>query len=215
MSIMWTHSDVPAALCDVVVLLGSYCTRTDPLHVSYRERASVITVGDPFPPFEVYACISTEGGKEFATIDHKAYDGKWRVVFFWPMDFTSVCPTELVAFGALDTDFAERGTQVLGVSTDTEFVHLAWRQSRPDLADLPFPMLADTKRELSEACGILGEDGVAQRATFIVDADNVVQFSMVNSGDVGRNVDEVLRVLDALQTGESTPCGWTPGDATL
>jgi alkyl hydroperoxide reductase subunit AhpC len=175
----------------------------------------LITVGDHFPAFEVYACVSTEAGKEFATIDHTTYEGKWRVVFFWPMDFTSVCPTELVAFGALDAAFAERGTQVIGASTDTEVVHLAWRQSRPDLADLPFPMLADTKRELTQACGILGDDGVAQRATFIVDADNVVQFSMVNSGDVGRNVDEVLRVLDALQTGESTPCGWTPGDATL
>jgi len=103
----------------------------------------------------------------------------------------------------------------LGVSTDTEYVHLAWRRQRPDLKELPFPMLADTKRELSQACGVLGDDGVAQRATYIVDPDNVVQFAMVNSGDVGRNVDEVLRVLDALQTGESTACGWTPGEATL
>jgi len=175
----------------------------------------VITVGDHFPSFEVYACVSTEAGHEFATIDHKTYEGQWRVVFFWPMDFTSVCPTELVAFGALHSAFAERGARVLGVSTDTEVVHLAWRQSRADLADIPFPMLADTKRELTQACGILGDDGVAQRATFIIDPDNVVQFSMVNSGDVGRNVDEVLRVLDAVQTGESTPCGWSPGDVTL
>jgi peroxiredoxin (alkyl hydroperoxide reductase subunit C) len=175
----------------------------------------LITVGDHFPGFEVSACVSTQAGQEFATIDHKTHEGQWRVVFFWPMDFTAVCPTEIVAFSALEAAFAERGTQLLGVSTDTEYVHLAWRQSRPDLADLPFPMLADTKRELSEACGVLGDDGVAQRATFIVDADNVVQFSMVNSGDVGRNVDEVLRVLDALQTGASTPCGWSPGDTTL
>ncbi len=175
----------------------------------------MITVGDHFPSFEVYACVSTEADKEFATIDHKTYEGRWRVVFFWPMDFTSVCPTELVAFGALDSAFTERGTQVLGVSTDTEYVHLAWRQNRADLAELPFPMLADTKRELSQACGVLGDDGVAQRATFIVDADNVVQFSMVTAGDIGRNVDEVLRMLDALQTGESIPCGWSPGDATL
>lgn len=175
----------------------------------------MITVGDQFPSFEVFACVSTEASKEFATIDHTTYEDRWRVFFFWPMDFTSVCPTELVAFAALNSAFTERGTQLLGVSTDTEVVHLAWRQSRADLANLPYPMLADTKRELTHACGIMGDDGVAQRATFIVDADNVVQFSMVNSGDVGRNVDEVLRVLDALQTGESTPCGWSPGDTTL
>jgi len=175
----------------------------------------VITVDDHFPSYEVPSCVSTEVGHEFATITNTTYPGKWRVVFFWPMDFTSVCPTEIVAFGALNSEFAARGTQVLGVSTDTEYVHLAWRRQRPDLKELPFPMLADTKRELSQACGVLGDDGVAQRATYIVDPDNVVQFAMVNSGDVGRNVDEVLRVLDALQTGESTACGWTPGEATL
>lgn len=175
----------------------------------------MITVGDHFPSFEVNACVSTEAGKEFATVDHKTHEGKWRIVFFWPMDFTSVCPTELVAFGALESAFVERDTQVLGASIDTEYVHLAWRLNHPGLADLPFPMLADTKRELSVACGVLAEDGTANRATFIVDPDNVVQFAMVTSGDVGRNVDEVLRVLEALQTGESTPCGWTPGDATL
>lgn len=175
----------------------------------------MITVGDQFPDYDVFGCVSTEPGKEFTSIDQKTYDGQWRVIFFWPMDFTAVCPTEIVAFGRLNAEFAARNTQVLGASIDTEFVHLAWRQSYPGLQDLPFPMLADTKRELSMACGILADDGTANRATFIVDLDNTIQFAMVTSGDVGRNVDEVLRVLDAVQTGESTPCGWTPGDATL
>lgn len=175
----------------------------------------MITVGDRFPAFSAQACVSAEPAEDFVTIDQDTYAGTWRVVFFWPMDFTSVCPTELVGFSALHPQFVARGAQLIGVSTDSEYVHKAWRQSRADLADVPYPMVADTTRELSTACGALGSDGVAQRATFIVDPDDVVQFSMVTSGDVGRNVDEVLRILDALQTGASTPCGWTPGSPTL
>jgi alkyl hydroperoxide reductase subunit AhpC len=136
-------------------------------------------------------------------------------VFFWPKDFTFVCPTEIAAFGRLNEDFADRDAQVLGVSIDSEFVHHAWRKDHPDLRDLPFPMLSDLKRELSEACGVLGEDGVAQRATFIIDPNNEIQFAMVTAGSVGRNVDEVLRVLDALQTDELCPCNWKKGDTTL
>lgn len=175
----------------------------------------MVTVGDRFPGFEMNACVSTEVGNEFATLDHKTHEGQWRVIFFWPMDFTSVCPTEVAEFGRLNAEFAARNAQVLGISTDTEYVHLAWRQNHPLLKDLPFPMLADTKRELTQACGILDGDGVALRATYIVDPDNVVQFTMVTGDSVGRNVQEVLRVLDAAQTGEDTPCGWNPGDATL
>jgi peroxiredoxin (alkyl hydroperoxide reductase subunit C) len=98
---------------------------------------------------------------------------------------------------------------------DSEFVHHAWRKNHPDLRDLPFPMLSDIKRELSAACGVLGGDGVAQRATFIVDPDNEIQFVMVTAGSVGRNVEEVLRVLDALQTDELCPCNWNKGQDTL
>jgi len=98
---------------------------------------------------------------------------------------------------------------------DSEYVHYAWRKNHPDLRDLPFPMLSDVKRELSQALGILGEDGVAQRATFIVDPQDVIQFVMVTAGSVGRNVKEVLRVLDALQSDELCPCNWNKGEATL
>ncbi|GGK38539.1 alkyl hydroperoxide reductase [Pilimelia terevasa] len=175
----------------------------------------MLTVGDHFPEYDLTACVSLDADQAFAQIDNKKYEGKWRVVFFWPKDFTFICPTEIAEFGRLNEEFADRDAQVLGVSTDNEFVHHAWRKAHPDLRDLPYPMLSDLKRELSEACGILGEDGVAQRATFVVDPNNEIQFAMVTAGSVGRNVAEVLRVLDALQTDELCPCNWSKGGDTL
>jgi len=127
-----------------------------------------------------------------------------------------VCPTEIAEFGRKNKDFADRDAQVLGVSTDTHFVHLAWRRSHPDLKDLPFPMLADTRRELSAALGVLHKtEGVPLRATFIVDPEGVIRWASVNDLDVGRSVPEVLRVLDALQTDELCPCNWQKGQPTL
>ena len=175
----------------------------------------MLTVGDRFPEYELTACVSLDADNAFETINHKSHQGKWRVVFFWPKDFTFICPTEIAEFGRLNGEFADRDAQVLGVSVDNEFVHYAWRKDHPDLRDLPFPMLSDIKRELTAACGVLGEDGVAQRATFIVDPNNEIQFVMVTAGSVGRNVSEVLRVLDALQTDELCPCNWNKGGATL
>ncbi len=176
----------------------------------------MLTVGDRFPEFELQATVSTEPGREFEEITNQSHPGKWRVIFFWPMDFTFVCPTEIAEFGKKAGAFAERNAQVLGGSTDTHYVHLAWRNDHPDLRNLPFPMLADTKRELSSALGILhGEAGVCLRATYVVDPEGVIRFVSVNDLSVGRNVDEVLRVLDALQTGELTACGWSPGEPTL
>ncbi len=174
------------------------------------------TVGDPFPEFKLQGNVSTEPGHEFEEITSQSYPGKWKVVFFWPMDFTFVCPTEIAEFGRKNAAFAELGTQVLGASTDTHYVHLAWRNDHPDLKDLPFPMLADTKRELATALGILDrEAGVCLRATYIVDPEGIIRFVNINDLSVGRNIDEVLRVLSALQTGELTACGWNPGEPTL
>jgi lipoyl-dependent peroxiredoxin subunit C len=175
----------------------------------------VLTIGDAFPQFELTACVSLDPEKAFETITHKTYEGKWKVYFAWPKDFTFICPTEIAEFGRLNGEFADRDAQVLGFSVDSEYVHYAWRKNHPDLRDLPFPMLSDVKRELSQALGILGEDGVAQRATFIVDPQDVIQFVMVTAGSVGRNVKEVLRVLDALQSDELCPCNWNKGEATL
>ena len=176
----------------------------------------MLTVGDHFPHYELQAVVSTEKGKEFATIKQSNYPGKWQVMFFWPMDFTFICPTEIAEFGKRNKDFKDREAQLLGCSTDTHFVHLAWRNNHPDLKDLPFPMLADTKRELSTELGILHKDaGVPLRATFIVDPEGVIRWVSVNDLSVGRNVDETLRVLDALQTDELCPCNWQKGEKTL
>jgi peroxiredoxin (alkyl hydroperoxide reductase subunit C) len=169
-----------------------------------------------FPKFEVTATIGLNTKTAFETITDASYPGKWKVYFFWPKDFTLVCPTEITAFGKLNREFADRDTQVLGGSIDSEFVHLAWRNHHPDLKELPFPMLADIKRELTGALGILDtRAGVAQRATFIVDMDNIIRFVYVTDLSVGRNPQEVLRVLDALQTDELCPCNWHKGQKTI
>ncbi|MCA8940040.1 MAG: peroxiredoxin, partial [Planctomycetes bacterium] len=129
---------------------------------------------------------------------------------------TFVCPTEIAEFGKHNGEFQDRDTQLLGMSTDTHFVHLAWRRDHEELADLPYPMVADTKRELSTALGILHKEaGVPLRATFVVDPEGIIRWVNVNDLSVGRSVGEVIRVLDALQTGELCPCDWKPGDPTL
>lgn len=176
----------------------------------------MLTVGDKFPAFQLTATISNDADQAFTTIDEQTYAGKWLVVFFWPKDFTFVCPTEIAEFGKLNTEFADRDAQVLGASVDSEFVHLAWRQHKPELSDLPFPMLADIKRELAGGLGIIDkQEGVAQRATFIVDPQGIIRFVMVTDLSVGRNPKEVIRVLDALQTDELCPCNWQKGEKTL
>ncbi len=176
----------------------------------------MLGVGDKFPEFQLTGVISNDMKNAFKEISPADYKGKWLVVFSWPKDFTFVCPTEIAAFGKLNKQFADRDAQVLGMSTDSEFVHLAWRQQKEELKDLPFPMLSDIKRELSSELGILDHNaGVAQRATYIVDPEGVIRFAMVTDLNVGRNTDEVLRVLDALQTDELCPCNWKKGDETI
>ena len=176
----------------------------------------MLTVGNRMPQFDVPAVVSADPEKAFERITSSDNPGKWKIVFFWPKDFTFVCPTEIAAFGKLNRDFNDRDAVIYGVSTDSEYVHLAWRRSHADLKDLPFPMLADIKRELATAFGVLdAKEGVALRATFIVDPDNVIRFVSVNDLNVGRNPEEVLRVLDALQTDELCPCNWRKGEPTL
>src|SRR6476661_8024197 len=166
----------------------------------------MLTVGDRIPEFDLQATVNIEKGREFQQITDRSYPGKWLVLFAWPMDFTFICPTEIAEFGKRDGDFQDRDAQVLGASTDTHFVHLAWRKNHPDLKALPFPMLADTKRELATALGILHkQDGVALRATFIVDPQGIIRHVSVNDLSVGRNVGETLRTLDAFQTDELCP----------
>lgn len=181
----------------------------------------MLGVGEQFPEFYVKAVADKPLAdmtidNVFMDVDNKTYAGKWLVIFFYPKDFTFVCPTEIAAFGELNEAFADRDAQVLGASVDSEFVHWAWRREQEELKNLPFPLLADVRRDLSESLGILDiNEGVSQRATYIVDPDGAIRFAMVTDLNVGRNPKEVLRVLDALQTDELCPCNWKKGDATI
>jgi peroxiredoxin (alkyl hydroperoxide reductase subunit C) len=181
-----------------------------------KESNRMSGIGRRFPEFTLTGVVSNDAKNAFQTFSHESFPGKWKVVFFWPKDFTFVCPTEIAAFGKLDKEFRARDAQLLGVSIDSEFVHLAWRREKEELRSLPFPMLADIKRELAGSLGILDpEAGVAQRATFIVDPQGVIRFVYVTDLNVGRSPEEVLRVLDALQTDELCPCNWQKGEDTL
>lgn len=176
----------------------------------------ILNIGEKLPAFSVPAVVSLEEGKEFQILSDESLKGRWSVLFFWPMDFTFVCPTEIAEFNREFQAFKDRDTQLLGASTDSQFVHLAWRKQHADLKDLRFPMLADHKRELSLALGILHKtEGVPLRATFIVDPEGIVRWVNVNDLKVGRSVHETLRVLDALQTDELCPCNWKKGEKTL
>ena len=180
----------------------------------------MLSVGDTLPSFSLTAVKGGPAGLKldsaFTEISDTSDAGKWKLIFFWPKDFTFVCPTEIVAFGKLAGDFTDRDTVVYGVSTDSEFVHLNWRIHHEDLKTLTIPMLADIKRELSAALGVLDKkEGVALRATFLVDPDGIIRYVSVNDLSVGRNPQEVLRVLDALQSDELCPCNWQKGEETL
>jgi peroxiredoxin (alkyl hydroperoxide reductase subunit C) len=176
----------------------------------------MLALGQKFPAYALTGVVSNDAATAFRQFNSAEQAGKWQVVFFWPKDFTFVCPTEIAAFGKLTREFADRDAQLFGVSIDSEYVHLAWRRDKQELRDLPFPMLSDVKRELSSALGILdSEAGVAQRATFIVDPEGVIRFIYVTDLSVGRSPAEVLRVLDALQTDELCPCNWQKGQDTL
>ncbi|MFT6333012.1 MAG: peroxiredoxin (alkyl hydroperoxide reductase subunit C) [Lentimonas sp.] len=180
----------------------------------------MLTIGDKFPAFNLKA---VKAGKypespddAFIQINDQTNQGKWQVLFFWPKDFTFVCPTEIAAFGKLNEDFSDRDTVLMGASTDGEFVHLAWKRENEELSELEIPMLADVGGKLSADLGILNkEEAVANRATFVVDPDGIIRFVSVNDLNVGRNPDEVLRVLDALQTDELCPCNWKKGEDTI
>ena len=176
----------------------------------------MLTIGDKFPSFDLKAVVSTDPKAAFTQVSEKSDKGKWKVVFFWPKDFTFVCPTEIVGYGELKRDFEDRDAVLIGASTDKDFVHFAWRKSDERLAAADFPWIADNRKELANALGIVAPgEGVAYRATFIVDPDNVIQHVTVNGLNVGRNPKEALRVLDALQTDELCPCNWTPEQEVL
>jgi len=156
------------------------------------------------------------GESAFAPVTEVSFPGKWKIIYFYPKDFTFVCPTEIVEFGKLAKDFEERDAVLLGGSVDNEFVKLAWRREHKDLNKLNHYAFGDVKGELIDQLGVRDKEaGVALRATFIVDPDNTIQHVSVNNLNVGRNPQEVLRILDGLQTDELCPCNRAVGGATL
>ncbi len=175
----------------------------------------MLVPGSKFPDFKLTACVSIDKGKEFATVATQDFAGKWLVFYSYPKDFTFVCPTEIVEFDKKAKDFADRGAVVLGGSTDNEFSHLAWRQSHADLAKISHKLVHITPMFAAQIGILHPEAQVALRATIIVDPTGVVRYATANDLSVGRNVNEVLRVLDGLQTEELCACDWKKGDETL
>jgi lipoyl-dependent peroxiredoxin subunit C len=180
------------------------------------------TVGQRIDPFRVVGVKpgfnqpEEKGVTAFEEINERSFEGKWKVIYFYPKDFTFVCPTEIVGFSKLAKDFEDRDAVLMAGSTDNEFVKLAWRRDHKDLDRLNHWMFADTTGALVDMLGVRDPaEGVALRATFIVDPDNVIQHVSVNNLNVGRNPEEVLRVLDGLQTDELCPCNRGVGAETL
>lgn len=182
----------------------------------------MLTIGDKVPDFTItgvkpkFMKHEENGESAFETITQDSFEGKWKVIYFYPKDFTFVCPTEIVEFAKLNGEFADRDCVVMGGSTDNEFSKLAWRREHADLAKLDQWSFADTNGSLVDGLGVREKDaGVAYRATFVVDPHNVIQHVSVNSLNVGRNPKETLRILDALQSDELCPCNRQVGGDTL
>jgi alkyl hydroperoxide reductase subunit AhpC len=182
----------------------------------------MLGVGKTLPEFKIVGVKPgfmhhEEGGESaFETLTGESFLGKWKVIFFYPKDFTFVCPTEIAEFARLSRDFTDRDAVVLGGSLDNEFSKLAWRREHADLHKLPIWSFADPAGRLAQALGVIDEaEGVAQRATFLVDPSNVIQHVYVTNLSVGRAPADTLRVLDALQTDELCPCNRPVGGDTL
>jgi alkyl hydroperoxide reductase subunit AhpC len=215
---------LPKALFIAALLLLPVVSRTPALaqeeqaanHEHYREHyRQTARVGRPAPDFSLDGVVSTEPDKEFQKISLGDYKGKWLVLFFYPADFTFVCPTEIRGFNTELDAFKKRGAEIVGISTDSKYSHLAWLD-RGDLGELHYPLLADFTKETAREYGVLDEEtGVALRGLFIIDPKGIIQYQVVQNLEVGRSVDEVLRVLDGLKTGSLCPLNWQPGEKTL
>ncbi|MCE5323782.1 peroxiredoxin [bacterium] len=169
----------------------------------------MIQVGQQAPDFELDAVID----EKFEKVKLSTYEGKWVVLFFWPLDFTFVCPTEVTAFSKRLDEFKSLGAEILGASIDSTYTHLAWTQQ---IGPIHYPMLSDITKEVSREYGVLIEDqGIALRGLFIIDPEGVLRYQVVHDLNIGRNVDEVIRVIKALQTGEMCPVDWNEGASTL
>ena len=173
----------------------------------------MIRIGEPVPevPTEAYV----RGERDPRSISLSEYRGRWVALFFYTRDFSSICPTEIQAFAELEPQFEELEAEVVAVSTDSYFSHKAWFERDRRLSGVAFPVLADTSHRLADAFGVLTESGAALRGTFILDPEGILRSMQINDLDVGRNVDETLRTIAALQTGELCPADWRPGELTI
>ena len=218
MSLLRFRAHCPTAMAVTLLLLASLClslpvdaAETKPA----RETPAIAKVGMPSPGFSLEGVVGTTPGKEFRTVSLADFRGKWLVFFFYPADFTFICPTEIKGFNSALEKFKELGAEVVGASTDSKWSHLAWIK-RGDLGDLKFPLLADFNKATARNYGILQDEaGVALRGLFIIDPNGILQYQVVHNLDVGRSVDETIRVLEALQTGSLCPLGWKPGEKTI
>ncbi len=169
-------------------------------------------VAQPAPVFED---MMTYHNGEFGKVSLHDYKGKWLVLFFYPRDFTFICPTEIEEFGKLYPDFQKLNCEVLSASTDSEHVHKAWYETDERLKGVKYPIIADSTQELAEMYDVLDIDGSAQRGTFVIDPEGILRFMLISGDSVGRNIQEMLRVVEALQTGEKCPANWQKGGKTL
>ena len=178
-----------------------------------------LQVGKSAPGFAATAVYD----QEFKLIHLSDYIGKYLVLFFYPLDFTFVCPTEITAFSDLYDQFVSLNTEILGISVDSEYAHLAWLQMTRDdggLGDLNYPLVSDLTKKISQSYNVLTDEGKALRGLFIIDAEGIIQYSVIHNLDVGRSVDETLRILKAIQyvqahPDEVCPANWQPGDKTI
>lgn len=176
-------------------------------------------VGQKAPEFKLPAVV----GREFKDVSLSDFRGKWVVMFFYPLDFTFVCPTEITGFSDRLGEFEKLGAQVLAFSTDSKFSHLAWvntPRNKGGLGDLKYPLVADFTKTASKNYGVLNEQmGIAYRGLFLIDPEGIIRYEVVHDLSVGRSVDETLRVIQAFQhtikTGEVCPINWTPGKDTI
>lgn len=172
----------------------------------------IVKIGYPAPYFED---MDAYHNGEYKKVSLHDYEGKWLVLFFYPRDFTFVCPTEIAAFGEHYEAFKKLGCEILGASTDSKECHQAWYTTDDRIKHVAFPIIADTTQELADMYEVLQDDGAAGRGTFIIDPEGTLRYFMVSGDSVGRNIPETLRVVEALQTGERCPANWNKGEKTL
>jgi alkyl hydroperoxide reductase subunit AhpC len=203
-------TEIVALLLAMLVSGSALAAPVSNIHPAGQIQAG-FEVGSPAAPFTLDAVVNLE----FKKVSLSDYQGKWVVLFFYPGDFTFVCPTEIKGFNKALSEFAAANAQVLAVSVDSKFSHLAWIKSGA-LDTLDYPLLSDFSKQTARAYGVLDEEkSTARRGLFIVDPNGVIQYRVVHSDKVGRNVEETLRVLKALQTEELCPINWKPGDKTI